>query len=362
MEENRGYPGKPDSGPDTRPNPGAPVPDTVPGATSGPDDAGPPPTDLRAARRDFSRLGLGAFAALIIGSALQILLSSVLSALGIEIFDSWLLWVVTFVPLYCVAVPIGLSIMRQVPAHPPESRPLGVGRFLSIMCISVFLMLVGSGLGIQLLGLLNRLLGTSTENPVLTYVSNDSLPILNILFLVLIGPLVEEYMFRKVFIDAARIYGERLALVTSALVFGLYHGNLSQFFYAFFLGLVFGYVYLETGWLRYSAALHILINFQGSFLAPIAAGIDQEALTEMDAEALLMDPAMLAAVLYSAFLSLLVVLGLILFLTSLRRIRFAPAEREIPRGRRFLTVWCNLGMGLLTAGCLSIFVFSLIRL
>ena len=43
--------------------------------------------------------------------------------------------------------------------------------------------------------------------------------------------------------------------------------NLFQFFYAFLLGLMFGYVYTRTSKLRYSTAMHMIINFNGGVLA-----------------------------------------------------------------------------------------------
>ena len=54
-------------------------------------------------------------------------------------------------------------------------------------------------------------------------------------------------------------------------MFGLFHLNLFQFFYAFGLGLMFGYVYMRTSQLRYSIVMHMIINFNGSVLAPWGA-------------------------------------------------------------------------------------------
>ena len=50
----------------------------------------------------------------------------------------------------------------------------------------------------------------------------------------------------------------------SALLFGLYHANLEQFFYAFALGLLLSYAYYRTGLLRTSVLLHMLFNIIGS--------------------------------------------------------------------------------------------------
>ena len=49
-------------------------------------------------------------------------------------------------------------------------------------------------------------------------------------------------------------------------MFGLFHGNLNQFVYAFVLGLCFGFIYVKTGNIRYTIGLHMLVNFLGSVL------------------------------------------------------------------------------------------------
>ena len=72
-------------------------------------------------------------------------------------------------------------------------------------------------------------------------------------------------------IDSALLTESRelLAITVSAISFGLFHGNLTQFFYATLLGLIFGYVYTKTGKVIYSMALHMLVNFFGGFVARI---------------------------------------------------------------------------------------------
>lgn len=82
------------------------------------------------------------------------------------------------------------------------------------------------------------------------------------------GQTLEELFFRKALISHMKPYGEKTAVILSALMFGLFHGNFSQVFYAFFLGLLFGYVFVKTEKLRYSLMLHMIINFLGSVLAP----------------------------------------------------------------------------------------------
>ena len=294
--------------------------------------------DLRAARRSFSRMGAAVLAMLVVGSALQILAMR-LAPDGLN-ESSWGIWLLTFAPLYLIAFPLSLLLMKKIPARRPEVRAMGVKNWLTVIPVCFFVMYAGNLMGIGINLLLEKQAGGG--NPVMTYAMDEAL-LPKILFLAILAPLVEETLFRRFLIDRMRPYGERLAVVTSALAFGLFHGNFAQFFYAFGLGLVFGYVYLRTGRLRNSAALHMLINFLGGVLAP--------ALLERGAE----DPLYLAYVVGMLTLSLV---GLVLFVRQLSRLRFESAPCQLPRGSRFKTVYLNPGMGLMVLGCLAMFVLN----
>ena len=279
------------------------------------------------------------------------------------------MWAVTFAPLYCVAVPLGLLVMRKAPAHPAAPGAFGAGRFFKTLLITVFLMYAGNILGTIITAALGALLGDEVANPLLNYALDDGSIVLKALVLAVLAPIIEEFVFRKTLIDRMRVYGEKLAVVTSALMFALFHGNLSQFFYALLLGLVFGYVYLRTGRLRYSAALHMFVNFTGSVLAPALlerAGLD--ALENVDLAQLTADPAaaealatpgLIAFVVYVVLLFVLSVAGLVLLCANARRVEFESAERELPKAGRFRVVWVNVGMLLFVVACFVLIAMSL---
>ena len=71
-------------------------------------------------------------------------------------------------------------------------------------------------------------------------------------------------MFRGLLAGRLARYGQKPGAFISALLFGLYHANLEQFFYAFTLGLLLSYAYYRTGLLRTSVLLHMLFNIIGS--------------------------------------------------------------------------------------------------
>ena len=73
--------------------------------------------------------------------------------------------------------------------------------------------------------------------------------------------LVEEFAMRGVLMGVLRKYGEGFAVIVSALVFGLMHGNLVQIPFAFILGLFFGYAVIKTGTIWTAVIIHFINNF-----------------------------------------------------------------------------------------------------
>ena len=315
--------------------------------------------ELAEARRSFSRAGLALFVMLVLTTLVQVVLALALQ--GSSLMDNpYTVWVITFAPLYLVAVPVGLWMLKKLPANRPEDRPLGAARFVTGGVIGVFLMYAGAFVSSVLLTLINSLGEISSANPLESFAMDDSL-VMRILVPVILAPLVEEYIFRRQLIDRLRIYGGKLAVVISALAFGLFHGNLFQSFYAFTLGLLFGYLYLNTGRLRYSVALHMIINFFGMIVAPWM--LERADLENLDPNALAAGEQTLGAgqigfLLYVAAVLVLAAAGFVLLCIRARRLDYPLGEREIQRGKRFKTAYLNAGMLLLTAAALVMTVIS----
>lgn len=88
----------------------------------------------------------------------------------------------------------------------------------------------------------------------------------SILYAVILGPMVEELVFRGVTLFYAQKATRRfwLANIIQALAFGIMHMNVVQGIYAFFMGLILGWVYKEFHSLYASSLLHIVFNFLGT--------------------------------------------------------------------------------------------------
>lgn len=117
-----------------------------------------------------------------------------------------------------------------------------------------------------------------------------------LVFTVVLAPVMEELLFRKLLLERLLYLGDWSALLLSSLFFGLFHTNLYQFFYALLAGLVLGYVHIMTGQMRWNILLHGSIN--------LVFGVLVGYLPEDGAFAALCGGAVAACVLYTPILLL----------------------------------------------------------
>jgi phosphoglycolate phosphatase-like HAD superfamily hydrolase/membrane protease YdiL (CAAX protease family) len=87
-----------------------------------------------------------------------------------------------------------------------------------------------------------------------------------ILVVGIIGPICEELMFRGIVFHRLKDWVKpQTAIAISALLFGIYHGNVVQFFYATCMGVMLAIIYDKTGTLWISIVAHIAANLWSLF-------------------------------------------------------------------------------------------------
>ncbi len=324
--------------------------------------------DLIPAKKAFSRTGWAMSAILALAALLQVLWFGIsLGVFGEEHWlnsSSWGMWLGTFLPMYLVAFPTGFLILRKLPAHKPQDQKLSGKQFLMFVPMSLCLMYVGNLIGNTIALSLS---GGSAENAVVSY-AMDNNP-LKILVMVIAAPILEEYLCRKQIIDRTRQYGEKTAVLLSGLVFALMHQNLFQFFYAFGLGILFAYIYVRTGRLRYPVILHCIVNFLGSVVAPwVLSGVDLAALESLDPTAspeamgeLIGQnlPGFLGYLLYAMLLMGFAAWGLILLILKAGKTVWKESDLQLPKGSAFKAVFLNGGMVVYIVLCVGMIILSL---
>lgn len=230
---------------------------------------------LRGHRERFSRLGWALVAQMAAMLAVQTALLLAAQVLAPVLVRSGVfLWLVSVLSAYGAGVPAAWLVLRGTEEAPPQpGAPLGPGRFFRSYLAGLGLMYLVNLATLALMGLVGLLRGQTVENPVDNMA--DYPLVLNLLLGCVIAPVCEEYLFRGLLLNRLRPYGERFAVWASALCFGLFHGNFSQFFYACAIGVLFAGVVLKTGRLRQAMLLHALINFVGTGLIPLLSGLGE---------------------------------------------------------------------------------------
>lgn len=308
---------------------------------------------LRRVKSVFSRIGGSMCLMVVIWYALATVLSSVLyQVLHTTNLPNWAAYVASDVPLYLVAMPLAVLIMGKSSVIATRKFDMKPSQFFKLLVMCFPLMYVGSLIGNMLSSLLS---GGNASNSVSDLAMQFD--VWNVVFLVILGPLFEEWIFRKELISRTRKYGEKTAIVFSSLFFGLVHMNLFQFFYAFALGLVFGYVYVRTSKLRYSVAMHMFVNFMGGVVAPwVVKNIDIDSLMNVltsaengDGTAMMqwIDQNATGMMIFGIYMLLyygLIIAGVVLLIRERKNFEFYTAPEELPRGVRTGTAIMNVGV------------------
>ncbi len=220
-------------------------------------------------KKKFSRVGWAFFVFMVVSFSASIIISLIwLFAVGTTT-PGWFNWTMSIVSIYGVAAPFCYLILRGMPKNPPRKLKLRVSDFIIFVCIAIALMYVGALIGTAVNAWISFVVGIEQGSPIGDALRTSDLW-LSILYTGIIAPILEELFFRKFLIDRLNGVGDLLVIMTSGLFFGLFHGNIDQFFYATLLGMFLAYVYRITGDIRYPIFIHAIVNFVGGLIPTIA--------------------------------------------------------------------------------------------
>ncbi len=324
--------------------------------------------DEKRARSRFSRFFLALSVYLIVSSSISVLATLIVSfAFGeraTEIIGSmWFTWGLQIAAMYIIAFPILFLITKSMRSTVRVKSKMRFGEFFKLLCISEALMLAGNLIGELTTSILDVFIPGEITDPLQDLIMQTPVWII-ILVAVIIGPIVEELIFRKFLMDKLGIYGDRIAIVVSSIAFGLFHGNISQFFYATFFGFMLSYIYSKTSNIIYPIIMHMVINFIGSVLPmPVIATMERYSeLTELYTQAMSGENATaaveefmsqhgdeflrLAAIngTYSIIVYGLVITGIVFLIKNRRRFFVSDrCEVLIPKRRRADIIIVNVG-------------------
>lgn len=155
--------------------------------------------------------------------------------------------------------------------------------------------------------------------------------VLYFIAVVVCAPIFEELMFRGVILTSLSKFGGWFAIITSGLLFGLFHMNHSQLLFAFAFGIILGFVDIRAKSIIPSIIAHAVFNGYSYLLGLVASFTNYE---EM-----LIDPSLkltgstVAVGLYGvmnvlAYAAMLVAIAMIIFEIISNKVQFSLPKGE----------------------------------
>lgn len=256
-----------------------------------------------------------------------------------------------------IGFPFVWLLMSGIPKTKIEQHKLSFPEWFGFLCMTEGLMIAGSLIGNPIhTALTQPFSGDSITNA--SNLMENSNVILRTLVVGIGAPVFEELIFRKVLIDRTVKYGEYISIVMSGVMFGLLHGNFSQFFFATFVGMLFAYVYIRTGRIRYTIFLHMAVNLSSALvLQTLLQKLLQATQDNMNDSTTSAETAIYAliALAWIGGVFAIAIIGIVKFIKSLKRKRLKlkmmkgePTHKEV---RKLLlsdkALWLYLAMTIL---------------
>ena len=281
-------------------------------------------------KKVFNRIGLAIFVSMILVNIIQVVFFGIIGVVNQELLSApWINYAGIAISFYLIGFPVFYLMIKNLPEEEKrESKTLGVFEVIKICFMSYSIVYIVNFLTNILMMLIAVIKGSEVTNPLVNMLEGSNW-IWSLIFAGILSPIIEEMMFRGVMLNKLRRYGDKVAIITTAILFGLFHANFSQFFYAVALGMIFAYVALKTGTIKYSIILHIVVNIMGGVILPAVIG-DGSNIVAVGGVGL----ALLA----------IVIVGLVLLIKNRKNISLLDGEIKLEKGTAFKTIWVNVGM------------------
>ncbi len=174
--------------------------------------------------------------------------------------------------LFTLPFVIGARVSRRRVGEIIQLGRVQPSRFVPLVCIGLGMCMVGN-FAVSLLGSTLSAFGMPPVQPQMEDPAGFFGLALTVLASAFLPALVEEFAFRGVVMGLLRPFGDGFAIVVSAVLFGLMHGNLVQAPFAVVVGLGLGYITVAARSMWPAIAAHFLNNLLATLFNSLAAGL-----------------------------------------------------------------------------------------
>lgn len=148
-----------------------------------------------------------------------------------------------------------LAAERQNYARAVRLKPIKLSTLFWLILFTACVMPVMS-----LVNAISMLFVENSAAPMMLNVTAGHSYLLSMLLIALLPCIFEESVYRGLFYNEYRKAAPIAGIILSALLFGLMHGNLNQFCYAFLMGIIFALIIEATDSILASMIMHFIIN------------------------------------------------------------------------------------------------------
>lgn len=215
--------------------------------------------------------------------------------------------IIGIIVLYLIGLCLFKLIIKNIPNYKIEKGKISLKELVLCFLLQFSSILVMSVLTV----ILSKITGNEIGGEI------DALTPLMLFQLLIFNPIIEEYVFRKLFADKLLKHGELLFMLTSSFCFSIVHGvslGIPQILYTFILGMIWSYVYIKSGNLLVPIILHSLSNLFGSVIIQSLQSVSQ-----------------IAVSIYSMCIMLMGIVGIILFFSNKKKIKIDNDNKLITK-------------------------------
>lgn len=208
------------------------------------------------------KIGLSLSIFVIVTNIVGFLLSFLVQKMNLVNYENQYLisYIINAISIYVIGYGIFKFILKGTNSvEKKEKKKLKVSEFLLLICITIGGAQIANVVTQIILTIFKLIFKVEINNNV-TDLMQQSSPILLVVFAALLGPIVEELIFRGTLLKKLRVYGDKTAIIYTSVAFGLFHCNIAQIPFAIVCGLILGYAVVKTNNIIYSIILHIILN------------------------------------------------------------------------------------------------------
>lgn len=206
------------------------------------------------------RIGFALGVMMIAVYVFSFIITAIAKVIGIDYSSSVIVYIINAISIYGFGyLVLKLMLIKVEKIEPQEKKKMGFGKLLLLIIVTIGLAQAVNLLTQIFIVLLKAISGIDLNNNVEDLITNTS-PIINFVFAVIVAPIFEELIMRGTLMKRIRVYGDKTAIIYTAIAFGLFHCNVAQIPFAIACGLVLGYALVKTNNIIYPIIIHMVMN------------------------------------------------------------------------------------------------------